>query len=118
MNTLKLVVTLTNAGICMMQKPAFKTADVFFRAALDRKPAFGETWLQIYLLKYREKDYLSSRAFLQRFMSVSTPTAGVLYLASKIEGVLDNDRGATEFEDCLIREFPTLLEARKVLGAS
>ena len=118
MNTLKLIVTLMNAGVCMMQKPAFKTADVFFRAVLDRKPAFGEARLQIYLLKYHEKDYLSSRAFLQRFMSVSTPTAGVLYLVSKIEDMLDNDRGATGFEDCLIREFSTLFEARKMLGAS
>ena len=31
--------TLTNAGVCMMQKPNFEAAEEFFRAALDRKPA-------------------------------------------------------------------------------
>ncbi len=110
--------TLTNAGVCMMQKPDFEAAEVFFRKALDRKPEFGEALLQLCLLKFQQKDYLAARAFLQRFMSVSPPTAGVLYLASKIEEMLDNDRGATEFEDRLIREFPTSPEARKVLGAN
>lgn len=111
-------VTLTNAGMCMMQKPDADTAEAFYRAALDRKPAFGEALLQLCLLKFQQEDYLSSRAFLQRFMSVSAPSAGVLYLASRIEDMLNNDRGRTEFEDRLIREFPTSPEARKVLGAS
>jgi type IV pilus assembly protein PilF len=110
--------TLTNAGVCMMQKPNFEAAEVFFREALDRKPAFGEALLQLCLLKFQQQDYLSARAFLQRFMSVNVTTAGVLYLASRIEEMLDNDRGRTEFEDRLIREFPTSPEARKVLGAS
>jgi type IV pilus assembly protein PilF len=68
------------------------------------------------LLKYRSEDYLSARAFLQRYMAGNTSTAGVLYLASKIEDFLGNDRGRSQFEDQLIREFPTSSEARKVLG--
>jgi type IV pilus assembly protein PilF len=111
-------VTLTNAGVCMMQIPDVAAAETFFREALDRKPRFGEALLQLCLLKYQEKDYLGARAFLQRFMSVSPTTAGVLYLASMIEDMLDNDRGRTDFVDRLIREFPTSPEARKVLGAS
>lgn len=111
-------ITLTNAGVCMMQRPDTKSAEVFFRAALDRKPAFGEALIQLCLLKFQAEDYLSARAFLQRFMAANASSAGVLYLASQIEDRLDNDRGRTEFEDRLIREFPTSPEARKVLGAN
>ncbi len=110
-------VTMTNAGVCMGQKPDLVAAEKYFRLALDRKRTYGEALLQLCLLKYQQKDYLSARAFLQRFMSSSISTAGVLYLAAKIEDELGNDRGRTDFEDQLIRQFPTSPEARKVLGA-
>ena len=69
------------------------------------------------LLKFSQKDFLGARAFLQRYMSTNQTTAAVLYLASRIEDMLDNDRGRTEYENQLIREFPTSTEARKVLGS-
>ena len=70
--------------------------------------------MQLCLLKYQQKDYLGARAFLQRYMAMSTATAGVLFLAAEIEGKLGNDRGRTEFVDQLLREFPESPEARKV----
>lgn len=109
--------TLTNAGVCLGQKPDLVAAEKYFRLALDRKRNYGEALLQLCLLKFQQEDYLSARAFLQRYMSGAIPTAGVLYLASMIEDMLGNGRGKTEFEDQLIREFPTSPEARKVLGA-
>lgn len=110
-------VTLTNAGVCMGQKPDLAAAEKYFRMALDHKPNYAEALLQLCLLKFQQEEYLGARAFLQRYMSGAIPTAGVLYLASRIEDMLGNDRGKTEFEDQLIREFPTSPEARKVLGA-
>ena len=110
-------VTLTNAGVCMGQKPDLAAAEKYFRLALDHRQNYGEALLQLCLLKFQEEDYLSARAFLQRYMSSAIPTAGVLYLASRIEDMLGNDRGKTEYENQLIREFPTSPEARKVLGA-
>lgn len=109
-------VTLTNAGVCLGQKPDVVAAEKYFRMALDHKSNYGEALLQLCLLKYQDKDYLSSRAFLQRYMSDNISTAGILFLASRIEDLLGNDRGRTEYEDQLIREFPASPEARKVLG--
>jgi len=109
--------TLTNAGLCMMQKPDVDTAEAFFREALVRKATYGEALLQLCLLKYQQQDYLGARAFLQRFMSSSVTTAGVLFLAAEIEGKLGNDRGRTEYVNRLLREFPESAEARKVLGS-
>ena len=110
--------TMTNAGMCMLEKPDVVVAEAYFRDALQRKPRFGDALIQLCLMKYQQEDYLGARAFLQRFMASNISSAGVLYLASKIEDMLGNDRGRTEFEDQLIRDFPASAEARKVLGSS
>jgi len=109
--------TLTNAGLCLAQKPDVEEAERMFRKALDRRPTYGEALLQLCLLKYQQLDYLAARAFLQRFMSSSPTTAGVLYLASEIEGRLGNDSGSTDYVNQLLREFPESPEARKVIGS-
>jgi len=110
-------VTMTNAGVCMVQKPDVAAAERYFRMAVDRKPNHSEALLQLCLMKYQGKDYLGARAFLQRYLSVTVTSAEILYLASRIEDMLGNDRGRVEYEDQLIREFPTSPEARRVLGA-
>ena len=108
--------TLTNAGLCMAQKPDDAEAERFFREALERRSTYGEALLQLCLLKYKQQDYMSARAFLQRFMSSNKMSAGVLYLAAEIEGKLGNDRGRTEYVNQLLRDFPDSPEARKALG--
>lgn len=110
--------TLTNAGKCMMQKPDTAAAEAFYRQALERNVDYGEALLQLCLLKFRQEDFLGSRAFLQRFMSANRTTPGVLYLAAEIEGKLGNDRGRTEYINQLLREFPESPEARKALSRS
>ena len=109
--------TMVNAGMCMLEKPDVDAAEAYFRDALARKANFGDALIQLCLLKYKQEDYLGARAFLQRFMSSNVTSAGVLLLASRIEDMLGNDRGRTEYEDQLIHDFPTSPEARKVLGA-
>lgn len=108
-------VTLTNAGMCMGEKPDYAASEAFFREALERRAEYPDALLQLCLLKYREQDYLVSRAFLQRFMSVSETTAGVLYLAAQIEEKLGNDRGRTEYVNQLLRDFPESDQAKRVL---
>lgn len=109
--------TLTNAGLCMAQRPDVAAAEQLFRDALDRRSTYGEALLQLCLLKYQQEDFMGARAFLQRFMSSSKSTAGVLLLASEIEARLGNDRGKEEFVNQLLREFPESPEARKALGS-
>lgn len=109
--------TLTNAGLCMAQKPDLEEAERLFRLALDRRPTYAEPLLQLCLLKFQQEDYLGARAFLQRFISASPTTAGVLYLAAEIEGKLGNDRARSEYVDQLLREFPESPEARKVISS-
>jgi len=108
-------VTLTNAGICMTQKPDLVAAEGYFREALERRTNYADALLQLCILKYHEQDYLGSRAFLQRYMATSKTTAGILYLGAQIEGKLGDERARTDFVNRLLREFPTSSEARKAL---
>ena len=107
--------TMTNAGVCMNQKPDAAVAEQYFRDALDRKPRYGEALLQMCLLKFSNDDFLSARAFLQRFLSSNIPSADVLYLGVQIEEQLGDDRASTEYANRILREFPESPAARRVL---
>ena len=109
-------ITLTNAGVCMMQRPDQVRAESFFREALEHRANHGEALIQLCLLKFAQGDYLASRAFLQRYLGSSIPTPGVLYLGVQIEDKLGDERAKTEYSNRLLREFPTSPEARRILG--
>lgn len=107
--------TMTNAGVCMMQKPDHALAESYFRQALERRPDFAEALLQLSVLKFSTEEYLSARAFLQRYLSANSPTADVLYLGVRIEEQLGDKRARTEFSNQILREFPESAEARRIL---
>ena len=111
-------IQMTNAGVCMAQKPDVAAAEAYFRNALDRKPDYGEALLQMSVLKHTSGDNLGARAFLQRFLASNKPTAGILYLGVQIEGALGDRRARTEYADRIIRDFPNSPEARRLLETS
>jgi type IV pilus assembly protein PilF len=108
-------IMLTNAGVCMTQKPDLDKAESYFRQALERKASYGEALIQMCLLKHNGGDDLHARAFLQRYLSTNPPSASVLYLGVQIEEKLGDDRAKTEYSNRLLREFPTSAEARRIL---
>jgi type IV pilus assembly protein PilF len=108
-------ITMTNTGVCMMQKPDQELAEQYFRQALDRKPNYGEALLQLSLLKFSTEDYLGARAFLQRYLSGNIPTAGVLLLGVRIEEELGDERARMDYSDQILRQFPESPEARSIL---
>lgn len=109
--------TMTNAGVCMMQKPDHALAESYFRQALARKPNYGEALLQLSVLKFSTEDYLGARAFLQRYLSANVPTADVLFLGVRIEDELGDDRARTDYSNQILRDFPESAEARRILGS-
>ena len=110
-------ITMTNAGICMMQKPDRELAEQYFREALVLRPGYGEALVQLSVLKFSSEDYLGARAFLQRYLSTNVPTAGVLFLGVRIEEELGDERARTEYSNQILREFPESPEARSILDA-
>ncbi len=111
-------IMLTNAGVCMMQRPEYDKAEDYFRRALERRPKHGEALLQMSVLKYATDDNLSARAFLQRFRDIYPATAGVLYLCVLVEGRLGDEQAREACSDELLRDFPESNEARQLRESS
>ena len=111
-------ITMTNAGVCMMQKPDAELAEGYFRSALQRKGDYGEALIQLSLLKFTTEDYMSARAFLQRYLSTNAPSAGVLLLGVRIEEQLGDENARTDYSNQILREFPESPEARSILESS
>lgn len=108
-------VMMTNAGVCMTKVPDLESAEGYFRQALERKATYGEALLQMSLLKFATQDFLSARAFLQRYLASNMATSGVLYLGVRIEQELGDDRARTEYANQILRDFPQSPEARNIL---
>ncbi len=107
---------MTNAGVCLSQKPDFPKAESFFRRALERRPNYGEAMLQMALLKHQIADDLSARAFIQRYLSVNPGTPGPLYLCVLIEDKLGDASARTECANSLLTDFPDSAESQRILN--
>ena len=110
-------VMLTNAGACMTRKPDYEKAEEYFRKALQLRPTYAEALVQMAAMKFKTEEYLSARAFLQRYLSTNKTSPGVLFLAIQIEEALEDDRASTDFTNQLLREFPASPEARMALSS-
>lgn len=108
-------ITLTNAGVCLAQKPDYELAEGFLREALKHKANYGEALIQLAALKYQTEDYLPARAFLQRYLATNRALPEVLYLAVQVEEALGDEQARSEYASQLLREFPESAQARRVL---
>lgn len=108
-------IEMTNAGVCVAQKPDLAAAEAYFRQALALRPTYGEALIQMAALKHRTDDNFTARAFLQRYLASNESSASVLYLAVQIETAEGDDRAATDYMNQLLRDFPESPEARLML---
>lgn len=106
---------MTNAGVCMMQKPDYEKAEDFFRRALERQANHPEALLQMALLKFQTEDNLGARAFLQRYNQTNPPSPGTLYLCVLIEEKMGDDRARLDCADELLKTYPESEESRRIL---
>ena len=107
-------IVLTNAGVCMSQKPDAEAAEEYFREALGKKRDYPEALLQLTLLKHRAGDGLSARAFLQRYLAVQPASPSILFLAVQIEKGMGNERAEADYTRRLLEDFPESPEARRL----
>lgn len=87
-------VALTNAGVCARNAGAAEKAGEYFRSALARKPTFPDALLNLMEMSYESGNYMQTRAFVQRFLESSTPTAPVLLMCVNVETQLKNPEAA------------------------
>ncbi len=105
---------LTNAGFCAMKKGDKEKAEGYFARALKEKKNFAPALLHMAELNFEQKNYLSVRAFIQRYREVAQPTPGMLYMSILTERQLGDKNRARSDELLLFSEFPESDEARKL----
>ncbi|MEO1889255.1 MAG: type IV pilus biogenesis/stability protein PilW [Cycloclasticus sp.] len=91
------LLALTNAGTCAWKAGDLTKAEAYYRTALQRNKRFAVTLLQMAKLKFEQKNFLSVRAYLQRFREVNKHTPASLWLGIQAEDKLGNQGGVVSY---------------------
>ncbi len=108
-------ISLLNAGNCARNAGELRRAEEHYRHALQVRPRFGEALLQMSELEYRQEQYLSARAFLERHLAVARTSPATLWLGVRIERSLGNERQAQQYAQRLKNEYPTAVQTKELL---
>ncbi|HUS25434.1 MAG TPA: type IV pilus biogenesis/stability protein PilW [Candidatus Binatia bacterium] len=108
-------VAWTNAGVCARGAKQIDKAEGHLREALRINPQYPEALGQMAWIAFQKKDYLRTRAFLQRYESVAKPTAETLWLGAATERVLGDRMAELSYERRLRTQFPDAPETFDLL---
>ena len=108
-------VALLNAGNCARGAGEFKRAEEHFRRALQVRPRFAEALYQMADMQYQRTEYVSARAFLQRYTEVGRTSPATLWLGYRIERSLGNKAEAQHYAQRLKSEYPNVAQTRELL---
>lgn len=112
-------IALSNAGSCALRNGNFTQADEYLRKALKIEPDLPDALMGMARLSLEQGNYLSARAFLQRYEISSNHVADTLLLAFRIEMASGNSRAADKYKIMLESNFPEseqTAEVRRLSG--
>ena len=104
----------TNAGLCYLKQNKMREAESYFRKALEVHPQYPPALLEMLKMSYRFHKFMSARAFLQRYFSVSPESADALWYGYRIELGLENRSKAGNYRTKLLTQFPDSKEAQRI----
>jgi type IV pilus assembly protein PilF len=108
-------VALLNAGNCARNAGDLQRAEEHYRRAVQLKPRFAEALLQMADLEFQQTQYISARAFLQRYMEVGRTSPATLWLGHRIERSLGNNAEAQHYARRLKSEYPNAAQTKELL---
>ncbi|MDH3526028.1 MAG: type IV pilus biogenesis/stability protein PilW [Gammaproteobacteria bacterium] len=103
---------LTNAGICANRISDWNKAEHFFRQALEHDPEYARALLQMVGVTYNTGNYLSARAYLERFKGAASHDAESLWLGVRIEDALGDNNASSSYALLLKNKFPDTRQAK------
>lgn len=107
--------TLENVGLCMLDKPDVKKGEEYLRKALAAEPGRPKALLGMAKISFAQKGYLSTRAYLQRYLDVARHTPETLWLGIRTERILGDRDAVASYGMQLKNAFPKSEEARLYL---
>ncbi|HEY9198318.1 MAG TPA: type IV pilus biogenesis/stability protein PilW [Gammaproteobacteria bacterium] len=109
-------VAYTNAGICANTAKETAKAEEYWRKALELNPRFPVALLYMARLSVNQKNYMQSRAYLQRLHELTKPNAESLWLGVQTERALGDRNAEASYSMLLKNNFPDSPQAKQLLG--
>lgn len=107
-------VALTNAGVCARSAGELDDAERYFREALERDAIAADALYHLADLSLQSEDFLSARAFTQRYLASSASNPEVLLICVQVERRLGADAAAQRCAEQLRSSFPNSAEAGRL----
>lgn len=107
----------TNTGLCLLKQNQPAQAEGYFRQALQGNAQYAPALLEMQKISYNSQQYMSARAFLERYLGAAKHTPETLWLAFQTERALGNSHGADDYKEQLLSLFPASKEALEIRSA-
>lgn len=104
-----------NMGLCLERKPDLEKAEKYLRKGLQMNPRLPKSLLAMGCISLAHKNYLSARAYLQRYQAVARPTPESLWLGIRVERVLGDKDALASYGLMLKNSFPDAPETKLYL---
>jgi type IV pilus assembly protein PilF len=106
---------LVNAGNCARAGGDSTRAEEHYRRAIGLQPRFGAALFSLAELELEQKNYLSARAFFERYLTVARTSPSSLWLGVRIERGIGNPGTANQYAQRLKNEYPSSPETKQLL---
>jgi type IV pilus assembly protein PilF len=110
-------IALTNTGICLEKQNQIQSSEEHFRQALLLNGEYAPALLEMLKISYNNQQFMSARAFLERYKGVAAHTPTTLWYAFQTERALGNTQAADEYKQQLLTHYPTSKEAQEIKTA-
>lgn len=106
---------LLNAGTCARRAGELQRAEAHYRKALQVRPKFAPALFEMADMQFQQTQYVSARAFLQRYMEIGRTTPATLWLGHRIERSLGHTAEAQHYARRLKSEYPNAAQTKELL---
>lgn len=104
-----------NAGTCAMRNQQYEKAEEYFRKALSQNPYVPSALIQMAELNVMQQNFMSARAYIQRYSEISKHNAKSLWLGIQTEKVLGDNDALSSYALLLKNNFPDSEETKLLL---
>jgi type IV pilus assembly protein PilF len=106
---------LDNAGLCMLDANRLTDAETYLREALRVNPKFGNAYLHMSDLMFRQQRLTVAEAYFDRYKVYGAESSASLWLGYKIKRDAGDADGAVDYANRLLDQFPSSQEAGEYL---
>jgi len=105
---------LTHIGMCYVKQNNLKQGEEYLRQALLLQPDYPPALEQMLIVSYKNRQYMSARAFLERYLSFAKHSPETLWYGFQNERALGNGKLAEEYGAQLLSTYPASKEAKDI----